>query len=203
MAMDRPQQEAQGPAPIHRRYPCSAEAYIAAEVRELERNYWNPSGLTFRPSTGRSETFYGLERVEEPPPRTGRNAPRQRQVEPDIDLRGVKVDFTGTDGRQRVAHPHRRDRAAPVPERHPGVEVVATPSGSYGQRSITSRVTVQRTFDGNPENFKRVRAATYQYTGNRNTDSQDTSSRNTGPDLSGTLLDPIYSRTGGPVLTTT
>ena len=115
----------------------------------------------------------------------GRSAPRNRQIESDIDLTVVNVDFTGTE-----ELPEQLVRVAEtVPALYLNVTQVSKLLLRHGVTQSTLhnlQVNTQRAFDARPELWKRIRAATYQYTG-----SQDA-----GPDWSGTLLDPIYSRQG-------
>ena len=171
MDMDSPEQAAEE-LPPNLDYLLSLHKRLVKEVKEgradLESKQADLDAVNrtidiIRGSYNRSMSI-GAAFLGEAPARKVRGAPRNRQIDADIDLTEVTVDFTGAESTTewliRIAQtvPHLYLNTTQVARLLLRQEVV--PSTLHNMR-----VNVQRAFDAQPELFRRVRAATYEYTG--------------------------------------
>ena len=109
--------------------------------------------------------------AEELPPASESGYSRRVQIPEDIDLTGLEA-VAGLDDDHDL-----REWLVLIAKAAPDKLLNTTQVGRALQRlTFTTsnlhslRVSIQRTFDGYPESFKRVRAATYRYTGYPGTD---------------------------------
>ncbi len=175
MDMYSPEQAAEEPAShiddllsLHKRLAKEVkESRADLESKQADLDAVNRTIDIIRASLSRSNNIGAAYLEEAPAPapdRKARGAPRNRQVEADIDLTAVTVDFTGAE-----EIPESLIRIAQtVPNLYLNTTQVAKlllRQGVALSNLHNTRVTVQRAFDGHPDLFRRVRAATYEYTG--------------------------------------
>ena len=169
MATDEPEQAAERPAPPVEDIFTFAER-LAREV-EADRVHLEAKEADLDAVNRTIEIMQGAQNIgaapaefDPAPVNTGRGAPRNRHIDADIDLTTVTVDFTGAE-----SIPEWLIRIArAVPDLYLNTTQVSKLLLRHEVTSSTlhnTRVNIQRALDGHPELFRRVRAATYEYTG--------------------------------------
>jgi hypothetical protein len=175
MATDEPEQAAERPAPPVEDIFTLAE-HLAREV-EADRERLKSKEADLETVNRTIEIMEGLGNIGAASPpvelsstsarvkaNKGRSAPRNRQIEADIDLTTLTVDFTDTE--------NYTEYLVRIAETVPALYLNVTQVSKLLVRQEVMpwtlhhvRVTVQRAIDGRLDLWERVRAATYRYKG--------------------------------------